>query len=81
MLGKIEQKFLLQKQLKKVKETEKLHLNIFCVFEENKPSRIWGLRPGPWSQSDWRRGSHSGTSLWGEERRDASSKRAVRSSV
>lgn len=52
MLDKIEQKFLLQKQLKKVKETEKLHLNIFCVFEENESSRIWGLRPVLWNQSN-----------------------------
>lgn len=45
MLGKIWQKFLPEKQTKKIKGAEKLHLNIFCVFEKNKPSPNWALRP------------------------------------
>ena len=32
MLGKIWQKFLPEKQTKKVKGAEKLHLNIFCLW-------------------------------------------------
>lgn len=45
MLSKIWQKFLPEKQTKKIKGAEELHLNIFCVFEKNKPSPNWALRP------------------------------------